>query len=242
MFTPIQFAGYVAAVGASVTDFKVGDRVCGGVMNGAYAEYIVALPQSLFKLPDNVSFEHAASFHSTYATSYAALKIRAQLKPGTVRRRTQSAPDAAASRAHALAGAWARVGSASGETVLVHAGAGGVGLCAVQIAKALGASKVIATAGSDAKCEIAKRIGGADHAINYTTTTDWQSKVKELTDGNGVDVVYDPVGLVEESTKCIAWNGRILVIGFAGGTIPKVAVNRALLKNCSIVGYGRVPR
>ena len=61
----------------------VGDRVCGGVMNGAYAEYISCIPQGLFRLPDSISFEHAASFHSTYATSYGALKIRAQLKPGT---------------------------------------------------------------------------------------------------------------------------------------------------------------
>ena len=67
-----------------MTEYKVGDRVCGGVMNGAYAEYIACIPQGLFRLPDSISFEHAASFHSTYATSYGALKIRAQLKPGTV--------------------------------------------------------------------------------------------------------------------------------------------------------------
>jgi NADPH:quinone reductase len=72
----------VAKVGANVTEYKVGDRVCGGAMSGAYAEYIACIPQSLFHLPDNVSFEQGAAFHSTYATSYGALKVRAALKQG----------------------------------------------------------------------------------------------------------------------------------------------------------------
>ena len=134
----------------------------------------------------------------------------------------------------------------AGETVLVHAAAGGVGLAACQVAKSLGAT-VIATAGSPAKLAVAKERGGADHAINYRDD-DWIQQVKDLTDGGGVDVVYDPVGLVTESSKCIAWNGRILVIGFVkwpGGkgpnALPTFPVNRALIKGCSIVGvfYGR---
>lgn len=121
-----------------------------------------------------------------------------------------------------------------GDWVLVHAAAGGVGLAAVQIAKAFGAT-VIATAGTDRKLEIAKRFG-ADYAINYREK-DWPDKVRALTpDGRGVDIVYDPVGLITLSTKCIAWNGRLLVVGFVGGEIEKVATNRILLKNISVVG------
>ena len=120
----------------------------------------------------------------------------------------------------------------AGEYCLVHAAAGGVGIAAVQIAKALGA-KVIATAGSAEKLEVAKKFG-ADHVINYRDK-DWTEQVKKITNGHGADVVYDPVGLVEESTKCIAWNGRILVVGFAKGTIEKLPTNRVLLKNISIV-------
>lgn len=121
-----------------------------------------------------------------------------------------------------------------GDWVLVHAAAGGVGLAAVQIAKAFGAT-VIATAGTDHKLEVAKRFG-ADYAINYRDAS-WPDQVKKLTPkGRGVDIVYDPVGLITQSTKCINWNGRLLVIGFVGGEIEKVATNRILLKNISVVG------
>ncbi|CAO1636344.1 unnamed protein product [Parajaminaea phylloscopi] len=122
----------------------------------------------------------------------------------------------------------------AGETVLVHAGAGGVGLAAIQIAKALGAT-VIATAGSDEKLRVCKEVGGADEVVNYRDEK-WPQKVKELTGGNGVDVVYDPVGLLNPSLKCIAWNGRLVVIGFAAGTIEKIPANLILLKNCSVTG------
>ncbi|KAL6068659.1 Zn-dependent oxidoreductase PA5234 [Balamuthia mandrillaris] len=125
----------------------------------------------------------------------------------------------------------------SGETLLVHAGAGGVGIAAIQIGKALGA-RVIATAGGPEKCAVAKA-AGADHVIDYNNKEkDFVTEVKELTDSNGADVIFDPVGgeVFDNSTKCIAWGGRLLVIGFAGGTIPSIRTNRVLLKNCSIVG------
>ncbi|KAI9317424.1 hypothetical protein BX666DRAFT_1857222 [Dichotomocladium elegans] len=121
----------------------------------------------------------------------------------------------------------------AGEYCLVHAAAGGVGIAAVQIAKALGA-KVIATAGSQDKLDVARRFG-ADHVVNYRDEN-WTEQIKKITNGHGADVVYDPVGLVEESTKCTAWNGRILVVGFAKGTWEKLPTNRVLLKNISIVG------
>ena len=122
----------------------------------------------------------------------------------------------------------------SGDWVLVHAAAGGVGLAAVQIAKAFGAT-VVATAGTKHKLDVAKSFG-ADHLIDYRDP-DWNVKVKQLTPkGRGVDIVYDPVGLIDKSTKCIAWNGRLVVIGFVGGEIEKVATNKILLKNISVMG------
>ena len=121
-----------------------------------------------------------------------------------------------------------------GDHVLVHAAAGGVGLAAVQVAKAFGAV-VIATAGSAKKLEVAKAFG-ADYGIDYNKKG-WEEEVRKLTpEGRGVDIVFDPVGMVNTSLRCTAWNGRILIIGFAAGDIEKVAMNRVLLKNISLVG------
>jgi NADPH2:quinone reductase len=122
-----------------------------------------------------------------------------------------------------------------GEDLLVHAAAGGVGLAAVQIGKALGA-RVIATAGGPEKLEIARR-EGADHVIDYLEE-DFVARVMEITGGKGADVIYDSVGgdVFDRSMKCIAWNGRLLVIGFASGVIPSVQANRILLKNIAVTG------
>jgi NADPH2:quinone reductase len=122
-----------------------------------------------------------------------------------------------------------------GETLLVHAAAGGVGLAAVQIGRALGA-RVLATASSAAKLEVARQ-HGADEAYNYTDPV-WVERVMAATGGRGADVIYDPVGgnVFDLSTKCIAFGGRLLVIGFASGTIPVVRVNRILLKNIAVIG------
>jgi NADPH2:quinone reductase len=124
---------------------------------------------------------------------------------------------------------------ARGENLLVHAAAGGVGLAAVQIGKALGA-RVIATAGGADKLDVA-RSAGADDLIDYRNE-DFVARVKELTDGKGADVIYDSVGgdVFDKSLKCIAWNGRLVVVGFAGGTIPEVRANRILLKNIAVTG------
>jgi len=121
------------------------------------------------------------------------------------------------------------------ETLLVLAAAGGVGIAAVQIGKALGAT-VIAAVGSTPKVEIARK-AGAHHVIDLSKE-DLVSGVKRLTGGKGVDVVYDPVGgdLFDKSTSCTAWNGRIIVVGFASGTIPSLKINRVLLKSISVVG------
>src|SRR4029450_1558141 len=122
-----------------------------------------------------------------------------------------------------------------GETLLVHAAAGGVGVAAVQIGRALGA-RVIATAGGREKCEIALR-EGAHSAIDYRSE-DFVERVLEQTDGRGADVIYDSVGgdITDKSLKCIAWNGRLVIIGFAGGEIPAIKANRILLKNIAVTG------
>lgn len=121
-----------------------------------------------------------------------------------------------------------------GEWLLVHAAAGGVGMSAMQIGKAMGA-RVIATAGSQQKLDFCLS-QGAEAALNYREAG-WGDEVKKLT-GKGADIIYDPVGgeIFDLSTKCIAPEGRLLVIGFAGGTIPSVAANRILLKNISVIG------
>lgn len=123
----------------------------------------------------------------------------------------------------------------SGETVLVLGAAGGVGTAAIQIAKAVGA-RVIAAASSDDKCDLCLQLG-ADAAINYAKAN-LRDEIKRLSDGKGPDVVYDPVGaeLAEPVFRSIAWRGRYLVIGFAGGGIPALPWNLALLKGASIVG------
>src|SRR5579864_5587545 len=121
------------------------------------------------------------------------------------------------------------------EWLLVHAGASGVGVSAIQLGRAFGA-RVIATAGGPEKLEFAKA-QGAEHVLSYTAGN-WVEQVKQLTGGRGADVIYDPVGgdIFELSTKCIASSGRLIVIGFASGRIPSIAANRILLKNISIVG------
>lgn len=123
----------------------------------------------------------------------------------------------------------------AGETVLVLGAAGGVGTAAIQIAKATGA-RVIAAASSDEKCRLCHQIG-ADETINYSRDN-LRESLKTLTEGRGPDVVYDPVGgeLAEPAFRSMAWRGRYLVIGFAGGPIPALPLNLPLLKGASIVG------
>jgi NADPH2:quinone reductase len=124
---------------------------------------------------------------------------------------------------------------AEGETLLVLGAAGGVGLTAVELGKLMGA-KVIAAASSDEKLALCKSYG-ADETVNYATE-DLKERVKALTGGRGVDVVYDPVGdkYAEPAFRSIGWNGRYLVIGFAAGDIPKLPLNLPLIKGASIVG------
>ncbi|WP_163930932.1 NADPH:quinone oxidoreductase family protein [Paraferrimonas sp. SM1919] len=199
----IECAGVVAKVGEGVSNVKVGDRVIAVTQLGAFAEQVICKANILLPMADNMSFEQAAGFCITYATSYYALKQRAKLQ--------------------------------AGETVLVLGAAGGVGVTAIQIAKLMGA-KVIAAASTDEKLNFAKEVG-ADECINYSTEN-LKERIKALTCGKGVDVVYDPVGgdYSEQAYRAIAWYGRYLVIGFAAGDIPKLSLNLPLLKAGDILG------
>ena len=203
-----ECAGVVAAVGAQVTRFKVGDKVLSAGGSGAFCQRIAVNESGAFPMPDGLSFEQAAGVSITYFTSYYALKQRANLQPG--------------------------------ETLLVLGAAGGVGTSAIELGKHMGA-KVIAAASTDEKLALCKKLG-ADEVINYSKVS-LKDAIKELTGGKGVDVVYDPVGgdYAEQAIRGMAWNGRYLVIGFASGPIPKIALNLTLLKGCSLVGvfWGR---
>ena len=123
----------------------------------------------------------------------------------------------------------------AGETLLVLGASGGVGLAAVEIGKAMGA-RVIAAASSADKLAVAKA-AGADELIDYSQSS-LREEIKRLTNGQGVDVIYDPVGgeLFEQAVRGLAWNGRLLVVGFASGTIPQLAANLVLLKGAAVLG------
>lgn len=207
-FVPgVEVSGEVASAPGD-SGFKAGDRVMalldsGGLTRGGYAEVADAVPTSLTRMPDKMSFEEAAGFTLVFQTGWFGLHRRAILQ--------------------------------AGETLLVHAGAGGVGSAAIQLGKAAGAT-VIATAGSDEKVEVCRRLG-ADHALNYKTQ-DFVEEVKKITAGRGANVVFDPVGgdVYDRSTKCIAFEGRIVLVGFTSGRIPQAAANHVLIKNYSVVG------
>jgi NADPH2:quinone reductase len=202
-FVPgVEVSGTVIVVGEN-SGFSVGERVCATPQVGGFAQVAVADRLETERIPAEMSFIEAVAARVAYPTAYAALRLRADVKPG--------------------------------ETVLVHAGAGGTGIAAIQIAKSFGC-RVIATAGSERKLRICTE-QGADAAFDYSTTG-WLEAVKREAGKRGVDVVIDPVGgsITEESVRCLAWNGRLVVVGFAGGAIASIATNRLLLRNASVAG------
>jgi len=205
-FTPgIELCGEVVQVGDDVTGFGVGDRVIGSP----------DLPTGAFG--DLTLMTAERTFGAPPAlddAEAAAFFIGYQTGWFGLHRRAHLQP---------------------GETLLVHAAAGGVGSAAVQLGRAAGA-RVIGVVGGPEKAEVARRLG-ADLVVDRNAE-DFVAAVKEATDGRGADVVYDPVGgdAYARSTKCIAFEGRILVIGFASGDVPSPGLNHALIKNYSIVG------
>ena len=206
-----EVAGRIAKVGAGVSGLQEGDRVIGSCGWGGFVEEIVVDAARCTPIPDEMDYNTASAFLMTYGTSHFALRRRAEIKPG--------------------------------ESLLVLGAAGGVGLAAVELGKAMGA-RVIAAASTEDKLAVCRE-HGADETILYPPgemsreeQKAFSDKIKELTGGQGADVVYDPVGgsYSEPALRATAWEGRFLVIGFAAGPIPKIPLNLALLKNCQIVG------
>ena len=205
-FTPgVELCGEVVEAGEGAGGHRPGDRVIGGSV-----------------LPHGAFAEYALMDAGSVLPAPAALDD-AEAAPFQVTYHTGW---------YAL---HRRAGLKAGETLLVHAAAGGVGSGAVQLGKAAGA-RVIGVAGGPDKARVARDLG-ADVVIDRHAE-DFVAVVKEATGGRGADVVYDPVGgdAFRRSTKCIAFDGRILIIGFASGDIPQAAMNHALVKNYSIVG------
>ena len=206
-----ESSGIVSAIGEGVENIEIGDRVFAMTGLGAFAEKIVVHKSSVVRIPETMNYETAAALPMTYGTSLYALKQRAELKEG--------------------------------ETLLVLGAAGGVGLATVELGKAMGA-KVIAAASTQEKIDLCIK-HGADEGFIYPSGNldkdqqkELSSKIKELTGGIGVNVVYDPIGdaYSEPCIRATAWDGRYLVIGFAAGKIPKIPINLALLKGMKIVG------
>jgi len=207
-YTPGMDAAGVVRSGAS---FRPGQRVAVLVPYGCWQEVISVPPERVLPLPDGMSFEAGAAAPLNYLTGMFALVRRARAR--------------------------------AGETLLVHGAAGGVGTAAVQLGRALGL-RTIAVAGDPAKGEFAVRCG-ADHAVlsdgrrgQGGAGDGWLAAVRDLLGERAVDIVVDPVGSdrMTDSLRSLAPEGRLLVLGFAGGEIPVVKVNRLLLGNTGVLG------
>jgi NADPH2:quinone reductase len=205
-FTPgVELCGEVVALGEGVQGLAVGDRVIGAAALPSGGFAELALMDAATTFPAPAGLDDAQA---------ASLYIGYQT---------------------GWFGLHRRAALKAGETLLVHAAAGGVGSAAVQLGKAAGA-RVIGVVGGPQKAEVARALG-ADVVVDRHTE-DFVAVVKAETGGRGADVVYDPVGgeTYQRSTKCVAFEGRIVVVGFAGGSIQSAALNHALVKNYSILG------
>ncbi|KAK5373767.1 hypothetical protein LTR20_003569 [Exophiala xenobiotica] len=225
----LEFAGVVAAVPASASasasssspssgcececEFKVGDLVWGSAVGG-FAEQIAVAPSALHKLPGSGSGSWTLRDVAGLGAATAPVSYAALVRVAQVK---------------------------AGQTVLVHAAAGGLGVVAVQIAVALGA-RVIGTVGSEEKAEIVRKLPGVLGVVRYDKNEQWEREVLKISGGEGVDVVYDTVGLVEKSIRCLKFGGSVVVAGFAGlsgsgGKMETLAMNRVLLKGAKLLGY-----
>lgn len=192
----------------------LGTRVAGGAKTGAFADYAIAPAGNLHPVPEAMAPPQAAAYPAAYTTAYVSLAERGLLR--------------------------------AGETLLVHGASGGVGMATLDVGRTLGA-RVIATTASEQKVQGLKTAGAHEVIVLGPKPGDaFREQVKALTNGRGADVIFDPVGgdIFDESTRCIAFNGRLLVIGFAGGRIASVNTNIPLIKGFSVVGvrageYGR---
>jgi len=200
----LEMSGTIEKIGKNVTKWQVGDRVCGLLPGGGYAEY-VSIPSSLaIPIPSNLNFEEAAAIPEVFLTAYLNLFELGQLKEN--------------------------------ETVLIHAGASGVGTAAIQLVKEFGSFSII-TAGSEEKLNSCLDLG-AQHAINYKNN-DFQVEVEKLTNGKGVDVILDFVGApyFHQNLQSLNVNGRLILIGTMGGVkIDELNLLPLLMKRISIIG------
>jgi NADPH2:quinone reductase len=208
-FTPgMEGAGNVCAVGSGVKDFKVGDRVLASVEFGTFAERLNAPAARSFSIPDAISVEAAAAVGLAYQTAHFALCERGRMSPDDV--------------------------------VLVNGATGGVGLAAVRLAKALGAKTVIGSVATLDKSAIVEA-AGADAIVRIDDReriAKLKDQVAEATGGRLADLIIESVGgeIFEASLRALAFRGRLVIVGFAGGTIPSVKANYILLKNITLTG------
>lgn len=204
-------AGVVKKIGKNVTRFKEGDRVYFMAPYGAFAEEACMNEFGVFPIPDDVSFELAASYQMAYGTSYHALIQRGELKKD--------------------------------DEVLILGASGGVGLAALDIAKAKGA-RVVAGVSTEEKAKVCKEYGADDVVVYGLGPADkdaakaLSAELKSKSIKGGYDIIYDPIGdcYAEPAFRSIGWKGKYLVVGFAAGQIPKLPINLTLLKGASVVG------
>ncbi len=201
-------AGVVESIGAGVNTVKPGDRIAVQVEYGAYAEKVIAPAVNCFAIPDDIPFATAAALSLTYQTAHFALVERCRMQ--------------------------------AGENVLVLGATGGVGLAAVQLARALGAGTVIAGTRGENGISILRQ-AGADAVIDLSRSglrDGLREQVRDFTRGHGVDVVVDPVGGEANAAalRAMAWRGRLVIVGFAAGTVPVIKANYLLVKNIEVSG------
>ena len=208
-FSPGKAAsGVIEQVGPGVSGLNRGDRVLACVEYGAYAEKLLPSADKCHPMPDEISFEKAAAMGLVYLTAYFALKDRAHLKHG--------------------------------ESVLVLGAKGGIGMASIQVAKALGAGTVIAGVRDVENSEFVREMG-ADHVLDLSMESlrdQLREQIYSHTNGEGVNVIIDPVGGFANAAalRALAWKGRLVVIGFASGDIPKIKANYLLVKNITVTG------
>lgn len=208
-FSPgLAGAGIVSKLGAGVSGLQIGQRVLVLPSHGTYAQKIAVPAGFCFAMPDDLPFDVAAAFGLVYQTAYFALTARGMIQPG--------------------------------DNVLVLGATGGVGMAAVQLARALGAGRVIA-ATRGAEGAAAARDFGADAVVDTgmdNLRDGLRDAVMAATDGHGADVVIDPVGgeVTAAALRAMAWQGRLVVVGFAAGAIPQIGANYLLVKNISVGG------
>jgi len=199
----LEIAGVVAEVGAAVTHWKTGDKVCALVAGGGYAEYCKAPESQCLPVPSNLNFSEAASLPETFFTVWSNVFDRGGLQPG--------------------------------ESLLVHGGSSGIGVTAIQMAKALG-SAVYITAGSDDKCSFCEQLG-TDKAINYKTA-DFKQEIKALTNGKGVNVILDMIGgdYMPGNIDSLAVEGRLVFINAMNGREVQLDLSKVMAKRLIITG------